>query len=329
MKQGLCLVATILLTFAALSDARAQVRCGDRIGPTSRPIALTQNLRCGGDSTDDSIILEGPVTLEMRGRTITCTGENNDGILLTGTRAKLIGPGRIIDCNNGVFLSGNGSHTVQRVTVGPSASRISDGIVVFSPSNIIRGNTVRDVSFDAIRIFSDSDFNRISFNKIRNVGGIGIRFIQLTNNDVARSNTLSRNRIARTEGSGIEVASDARIIRSTITRAGGNGITVLSGEPANKNSNVRLIKNTISSSAGHGIALQLDTTRNVVRGNRVTASRLNGIFVVRRSTRNNLSRNRVSQSIGFDVIDQNVNCDRNTWTGNVFGTKNRGRACIR
>ena len=91
MKQAFWLGTLIVTALAAINPTQAQVRCGDELdsdGPAV--VVLTRDLLCGGDSSDEAVTVDGPVTLEMRGHSITCVGDRNDGIDMTGTRARLI-----------------------------------------------------------------------------------------------------------------------------------------------------------------------------------------------------------------------------------------------
>lgn len=327
MKRTLGSAAAVVSFFAVASGAQAQVSCSDEIGPTSRRIVMTDDLFCSGSSIDESITLVGPVTLEMRGKTITCTGQNNDGVLLTGMRARLIGPGTIVDCNNGVFLSGDGSHTVQKVTIGPSESRISDGIVMFSPKNRIRGNVIKEVSFNGISIFNDSDSNNINSNRISDIGGIGIRIIE-SGGDFATGNNISKNRIIDVDETGIEVGQSGRLVSNTIVDPGSNGITVMPGNRANVTSGVRILANRVQNAGNIGIHVLRNTIKSVIRRNRVTKTRRDGLFVGRGALSNTITKNTVRDSGGFDLRDRNRDCGNNTWSANVADTENP-RGCIR
>jgi parallel beta-helix repeat protein len=121
----------------------------------------------------------------------------------------------------------------------------------------------------------------------------------------------------------------------------GNGIILVSN-------NNRLTNNTSRSNTFVGIAIAIGSQRNELTGNTASSSGVygfqivgsanrlmnntatdhgeDGIVVWEGATNNVLRGNKGQRNSGFDLADDNVNCDQNIWRGNT-GTRNQ--PCIR
>jgi parallel beta-helix repeat protein len=87
--------------------------------------------------------------------------------------------------------------------------------------------------------------------------------------------------------------------------------------PCTSADNARVTGLTTTDNEEAGI--RVNTSGNKIIGN-VTAGNRNGIDVV--GTGNAVIGNYAHDNRRFDLLDENVDCDSNTWKGNDFGTSN-------
>jgi parallel beta-helix repeat protein len=280
--------------FGVPAVATAQVMCGDQIEESTE---LTDDiLNC---DQDPAVTVVGPAVLMMRGFTISCssTADPEDeppgidaGVKLVERGAKLLGPGTVRHCHNGIVLGDaedpGGGHTVIGVTVTEN----EDGIEIRSPDNHVGNNIV-----------------------IKNVDeGIDIE---------GGRNVIIGNRVIRNLDKGVVVNSGDdhfrnQILDNTITHNGDDGI-----ELEDTADETLILGNTSRKNAERGIDLESDA--NLVLSNKIINNTDEGIRVQVDledeifSENNQIIENRV---LGHDVdiLDKNPNCDSNEYVENTF-----------
>lgn len=78
---------------------------------------------------------------------------------------------------------------------------------------------------------------------------------------------------------------------------------------------------------GHGLEITADDSlNNTLSDNTAVKNNIHGIFIRRRATLNHVTNNRSTINGSFDLVDDNIACDSNTWADNTFGT--RSQDCI-
>ena len=87
-----------------------------------------------------------------------------------------------------------------------------------------------------------------------------------------------------------------------------------------------LVKNNVVSDNLNGIKLYGSGQNNIVKGNRARGNQEAGILVGIGSTDSKIKENE-ARGNGTDLVDENGDCDENTWRYNRFVTGNR--ACIK
>ena len=214
-------IAGTLLTLAPVGPAAGQVACGDTI---TEDTVLDQDLDCGrfGGFGLFALTVEGPATLDLNGHVLTCnpSAPPPGGVLLDGTRARLV-DGTVTGCPfQAVLVRGGGGHTVRDVTL----TQNSVGILVVSSGNLIKRNSLEDNDHPGIQV-SGSD-NRLIGNHIngvivpRDVVGVGILLTTF-----ADSTTVIANVVTGMDDEGIIVQTNENTIRAN--KLSGNRIGIL------------------------------------------------------------------------------------------------------
>ena len=246
---------------------------------------LEQDLSLGGiGGCGNGLTLVGPASLDLNGHSITC-GDCSPVVLVTGRRARLHSGRLSPDMQRfTLVLSGEGKHYVHDIETGRS-----EGIAIVSPMNTISGNRIRGRT-SAVDILSEK--NQIYNNDIvADINPIWVAFPK---------NQIHRNRILTIQGSGITVyglGSNTRIKNNTITTESG-----------------------LDQSREAGI--EFSTDNNHISHNDVSAYE-EGIVAREGAERNQIIANESTDNDGFDLVDENFNCDRNHWIRNTFDTANQ------
>jgi len=68
------------------------------------------------------------------------------------------------------------------------------------------------------------------------------------------------------------------------------------------------------------MGIEIESPGSVVRGNRVSGSVNTGIFITSYGSPSNVHHNTVFGSGLVDMLDEQLQCGSNTWTGNNFVT---------
>jgi hypothetical protein len=285
------LVARVTMLGMAIIVTRASpaaaVGCGDVLsGPGS--FRLDQDLLC--DTTTALTVRDG-ATLDLRGHTVTCAADLDNGIVLAGRGARLLN-GMVTGCNDGVALSGS-RHLVKRVR---------------SAFNV-RGFVAEDGLAAARLDRNSAEYNRAGGFLIVGTDNVIIRNAAFGNGDVAiliigDGHTLSRN---ATNGNCIVggctaayvIAGDDNAVSRNTATGEDTGFLVMSGDDG--------------------------ATGNTLRRNKALFSFLAGIVVQEGASGNALVHN-TAGGPGVDLVDFNEECAGNVWRRNVFEFANQ--ACI-
>lgn len=112
---------------------------------------------------------------------------------------------------------------------------------------------------------------------------------------------------------------DSSTVQSVTSTGNFFGFVVNAGSDGNLFSG-----NTASGNAQHGFTMN-GASNNSFLNNVASNNGVNGIFLFA-GTGNQFDGNTAQGNGGTDLVDNNAACDSNTWTNNVFNTKNQ--ACI-
>lgn len=322
---GMLLLGT---TLVGVAEA-APIACGQTI---TQSTTLESDV---GPCSQGITIAADNVVLDLNGHSVLGTAEEGEGpgITFDGTTGSTVrGDGRVAFFDAGIYLTGGGGNTVERVVV-------ADNHKSFQPA-----------FGDGIILEGSSD-NRIANNVVRRNGpydGIGLIF-------GASSNTITRNvvednaiPVTDSEGNPVQMqdhgiriegpdSSNNIVSANVVRRSGLDGISAFRAEVQNLD-NV-ITGNVVEANGfhqleqrrGNGIVLfgaigdpATWADRNTVRGNVVLGNAANGIRVESRLNQilGNQSRDNAQAALGdaFDLLDVNPNCDQNTWRANTFGT---------
>lgn len=301
-SRNVVMALSVAATFCAGGAGAAQaatVTCGQTI---TQNTTLTSDVGpCPGPGI---IIGASNVTLDLGGHTVSGRGTSN-GIFVIPSGSR-IRNGAVVGFSTGVQTL-NSDHVIERLRVRGNARGIvaANGTNVRITDNIVSANTLVGISIGGINT-STIDRNVVSAN-----GGPGIQVSAggnfSTSNNVIRENTIIDNR-----GDGVLLGLFVvfqTIEDNTIYRNGGNGIRVRvsSGDQC-----CALIqRNRIVSNGANGILIDANFPLQAPPNN------LNNRILANTAVSNRL----------FDLADMNPGCRGNTWSGNVFRTRNQ--TCIR
>ncbi|WP_157953916.1 right-handed parallel beta-helix repeat-containing protein [Microbulbifer sp. A4B17] len=206
-------MSTLLMVFPLAS--LAEVECRDIITTAE---VLTENLIC---SDTPALTIEGPTgSLNMNGFTLECRAPDR-GIDLLGTGA-VLSNGIIEDCSIGVFVNGDGFHSVQSMTIQDS---FDIGILLLSENNTVSGSTVTGSINRAIDILGAN--NSVIGNFIFDNQGGAPRGIAIGGDNAF----VSQNFCDDNEGAGIviESSSGGLVIQNVVTNNSQTGISMEGG----------------------------------------------------------------------------------------------------
>jgi sugar lactone lactonase YvrE len=292
-----------------------------------------------GPCAGNGLVLGGDnVTLDLAGHRVFGDADRTGrdaGILLTGRKGVTVKGGTVEGFDAGVSVIGGSGNTIRDMVVrdnignpDSSVSEYGDGIVLlFSKENSVLDNLVtHNGNYDGIGVLGvGADRNLIQGNTVENTVtegfsfGIGILVNPILSVDLPREVSLYRN----------------RVLGNTVRDNESGGISTLS------NINGVIEDNVVTGNGtdgfafpGNGIGVQSllftdPNTRVLVRNNEVHGNGRSGIDVLSRSNRivGNDASNNLTTFGGFDLLDENPDCDNNFWSGNIWGSGGFSPAC--
>jgi parallel beta-helix repeat protein len=309
---GLGMVAMALaLLGGGLGAAPAWAQnCGDTIGPGGI-VTLPGNV--GPCATNPALTVVGPVIFNLNGFTVSCDTTATDGIVVQGSRA-VVSNGTVTGCDDGVQLDGDGRHVITRII---SRLNGNEGFEINSHRNALSFNIALDNGDDGFEI--RGSFNVLSFNKARRNDEDGFDIGGDSVNNKLITNTAEDN-----IDDGFQVGGADHVLKFNHANRNGRGFIILENASNNRLSfnvafanefdgfdvegdNNSLTRNVAKQNGADGIGVETDATGNVLEENVAFDNNQNGAG-------------------DFDLADDNVDCDANTWVDNFFGTKSQ--ACI-
>jgi len=317
MDKSLLFIALVLymiLGIAACDNDNNQgfepveLRCGDNVTesstkivpPESRKIITTSDvLNC----SSTAVTLQGPSTLDLNGKTISCDGSAGTvGILLTGQGAT-VKNGSVENCEAGVLAVGEGEHTIENVEArdnfGERDIELPGGFVIVSNDNTLRNVTANGNHPVGIQVVGDG--NLVTNSEVSENDHMGIVIF-------GNSNEISETQANNNNYVNIAIIN---VINNELVDGGNNNII----------SNVKANNNNFS----HGIFIGANF--NTISGSESSNNQISGIRVI--GTNNTINSNvslgnnkSVETGIdreGTDLSDPHPDCI-NTWQENDFVT---------
>lgn len=287
---------------------------------------LTQDL---GPCSAGGVVVGPNVTLDLRGHRIFGTPETGDGVgirFFNATNSSVV-DGTVTGFDAGVVITQGGSNTVSEIgavaNVGAAGSTdFGDGILIDrSPNNIISRNEIR----------SNGPFSGISVIGAGSVGNKLARNV-VQNNDVPSNATENNDVGIRLEAG----TAQTTLKRNVISFSGLDGVAIFQGSTGNV-----LVENTVKANGFHdkghrkgdGVRVfgAAGADGNVLKLNVAEDNAANGIALALGATENTLKRNKSKRNGfgttgAFDLVDENLGCDANTWLRSIFTT--RSQPCI-
>jgi parallel beta-helix repeat protein len=309
---------------------------------------MTTNLHCGAEF-DPALKLVSGAKLDMNGYNLRCTGgESNSqtGVLINGLGSELMnsssaGGGHIVGCDVAVDISGIlrddgqllGKHTVWGITAHDS---ISNGFVVNSNVNHLTHNVANGATngngFDVLGSFNVLSENQANDNSDRGFdleegvqGNLLVKNVATANGDDGfkirgSGNVIIYNKAIRNTKEGFVAESqNSTFYANTARRNTDNGLKTDGGQGN------QLIRNKATRNGANGISIDNDSSDNKLVFNRAFRNQQSGIVAAAGSSDNTISRstafrNSRSDVMSFDLLDENGDCDHNTWKGNAAGS---------
>lgn len=309
MRRSTFVVSIALLGIALLgvtpAGAKTPVFCNMTITLPGQYV-LTSDLACG--AAPGLQVAANDVHINFKGHTLSGPGTGS-GIITASGGACVGVTGLHI---NGGTVTGFGSG-IDLCAPGPGSVTMDAHV---------NGMTVTGNSFAGVQLFN-SDGNHINGSNISGNVGVGVTLVNSDNN---RFNT---NQVNENE--------------APFRTCGGYALFNSSNDNLITSND---ISNNGTVNGGFGVLITPGSKRNTVRGNIVNGNRLFGMLVG--GANNTIQANTVNQSTLFgilvfgvnntiqsnaafnnpilDLVDDNANCDNNTWKSNIFGTSNQ--TCI-
>jgi parallel beta-helix repeat protein len=248
--------------------------------------SFTLTADLGPCGTFNALVVHGPTTVNLAGHTVSCNSGGSNGIEIIGSGA-VVKNGRVTGCQNrGVDVQGSGGHQVRDVL----ADHNGFAFVIGSGRNALVNNGAVSNDGDGFIVQFGSNSNALTGNTAVNNFDSGF---DLGGN----SNSLSGNTAAHNAGNGFQLigSSHNALHSNSAADNGGAGFALFS---ANSNS---LGTNQAFANGSDGILIQ-DGSLNAVSGNVALGNP------------------------SYDLADSSGFCEGNSWSSNVFGTRNQ--ACI-
>ncbi len=333
------------LSFGAQSARAAVVNCGDVL---SEDTFLENDLNgCPGDTL---VIGADHITIDLNGHTLAGGGcvsgseEGTVGIRLEGHHHVVIKNGRILGFGTGILLGDAHHNLIQSCEISSNFQGI---VLSESTYNGMESLRMENNCLNAITMV-ESKKNRVEGNLV-NANGFELSKPGIVLSD-SKENLLSGNAVTGNAEDGIELRSSRNneLVGNLLRGNGGHGVELIGSEHNSVEANDTLdntigialsdsdhnrIEGNWSAAIGsngnksHGIALMNGSDKNDVRYNFATNDG-DGIRVELGSTGNDLKRNTATGNGGFDLRDDNPDCDHNHWKYNTFSTSSSDSGCI-
>ncbi len=303
------LAATGLLLGLALTSPAAAVQCGDTIGP-NQTVTFQANLFC--DDNTGGLTVIGPAEVQMNGYAIWCQDTDQDGFVPIGLRilgqeAQVHGYGVIADCTYGVYVEGQGRHTVENIKTQRSHTF---GFLVESAKNMLRRNT--------------TERGRFGFNVGANSNTLIDNVAILQDEDGflidGHKHQLRRNYAYGNEGDGFNIYGKGhKLSENRAENSGSDGFDLQEGD-AKK---VTLHKNLAILNRQDGFQIsghQHKLVQNGAYRNQHDGIQVHDASHIKLIGNEALDNNQGAYPGIFDLKDLTPNCNTNTWKDNTFGT---------
>lgn len=311
MKKAIITITVVLsiLTIQACDNNCSQsvaLRCGDIFIASSRTFKATQDaLNCDGTA----VTLEGNVTLDLNGHTVSCDGSAGTiGILLTGQGAT-VKNGTVTNCEAGVVADDGGMHTIRNMLAvdnfGDRDVPLAGGFVINSDDNALRNVTASGNDPVGLQIVGDN--NEVRDSDISDNDHVGLIIF-------GNFNEVSDTDANNNDNTNVGIVS---VVENVPTEDGTNNIIS------------RVTANNDQTNDG----IYVDGDFNTVSGSEADENEVSGILVGLDAEGNTIENNSAfnnNQSVnsggvdrgGTDLAQEDTeNCD-NTWLDNIFGTSN-------
>jgi len=268
---------------------------------------VTSNTNLSGDCMGPLVVAASGITVNLGGHAVTCgPARTAVGIVIFYQMNDHVMNGKVESCYDGIEIFGGSGHDLSTLNVYSNANR---GIVLQETSNNDIKNTISSANSDGVDLLGAS-LNRLDHLQLEQNTEHGIVIAFGANKNVVTSSFLLRAGIV-----GIYIAGSGNTIdQSTKVAESRVGIEVLS-------STGNTIRATSSSdNDDYGILLSTGVSSTTIQSSDASNNGQTGIQLLSAATNNLIMSNKAFGNGSFDLEDDNLDCDDNTWKSNQFGT---------
>lgn len=165
------------------------------------------------------------------------------------------------------------------------------------------------------------DFDFVTSSDVKQVTATGNFFGFVVNNSVGnlfRENTSTGN---AQHGFSLNVGSNNGLLNNVASNNGAEGILLFAGSGNQVKGNTTNGNGLNGILSGGGVS-----TGHSIKDNTASGNGLSGIRLLAGSTGNSVKGNTAQSNNSTDLVDNNANCDNNTWADNIFNTASQ--SCI-
>jgi parallel beta-helix repeat protein len=335
ISRSPALLAALMLGLALTVVTTGTRHAAAQAQPQQCPVVV-ENTTLKTDCVGPMIVASDNVNVNLATHQVICTSQATDGIVLQNRTNVRIDNGHVHNCRFGIFATGGGSHHFTNLHLdqnssaihlaGSSGNTMSDtelvdndaGVVMQQGSNgnrleagmVIARNRILGVS-----ISSAANNNVILASSIVD-NGRGIQIVNADGNSVYSSKIMGSS-FGPQFGVVVTLTSDTLLQGNEVTQNSRAGVSI------DQSSNVTVLSNHIHDNTGDGLIGQAAATGLLVRHNTVRGNTQAGIRLALGATGNVVESNTSRSNAGFDLEDDNPNCDANVWMNNNNVTENQ------
>lgn len=222
------------------------INCGDQVGPGGT-YTLEADVTCVSpdpESPDPGFTLVGPVTLNMKGHTLTCGTGTRFGIVMSGQAN--VRNGTVVGCEEGVLVNG-AQNVIKNLEVSESGAGIH---LEAADDNELRNNTLQGNGL-GFWLSDGSDRNLLHNNTATDHSDVGFYLDGGAQNQL-KENISTNNR----SGFGVTAQTGTQLIKNTAVGNVDNGFSV------SESTDTTLQKNAATGNGLNGIFVLEEATHN-------------------------------------------------------------------
>jgi parallel beta-helix repeat protein len=335
MRIILLIVALLVALAATGSKAIAQT------SPEPCPV-VADNITLSTDCLAPMIVAGDNLTINLGTHQVLCPanpGQTNffvDGIVVESRSNVHITNGHVHQCRYGIEARGGGSHALTNLHLetnyvgihldGSADNRMAESDLAANyygvrmengatGNELHAGIVLQSNSIAGVEMMNGSNDNVVTSSTILGPNNVSIQIVGSHRNTIQSSLLDGQNGCQA--GINLVASSQTLIQANRITGCNEGGIII------NQFSSLtEIVTNRVYGNPGSGILGAEGSSTTFAHNNQVLGNNF-GIVLRPTSTKNTIDSNTARDNTGFDLRDDNPNCDANVWTNNNSGTQNQ------